>query len=614
MIKADFDTLKTSLEDILKDARSGRLQLPDFQRGWVWDDAGIRSLLASISQGFPVGAIMTLQTGGDVRFKPRPIEGVENAVDPENLLLDGQQRLTSIYQSCIRNQVIETRNAQNRAISRWYYLDMVRALEDINREEAIIGVPENKIVKDPRSKEIKLDLSSPEGEYASLHFPMNAIFDSDDWNMGFMDRWNHDPDKSRFWLKFQREIIQAFRKYHMPVISLKKETPKEAVCLVFEKVNTGGKKLDAFELLTAIYAADDFNLRDDWYGIKGDDSNLGRKNMLGKFDVLKNVASTDFLQVISLLHTLKIRQKERTEGKEGKQLSQVSGNRQAILNLPLTAYREWADAAREGFIRAAKFLTLQKIFWFKDIPYQTQVVPLAAILALLGDKWENDSVRQQLARWYWCGVLGELYGSAVESRFALDVQDVPTWIDGGSEPRTITDANFAPDRLDTLRTRQSAAYKGVNAVLMRQGGKDFKSGQPVEYTTYWDESIDIHHIFPQAWCQKIGKIEKERYDSIINKTPTASRTNRIIGGNAPSSYLEKLKGEYEIDTARMDEILTSHLIVPEHLRTDDFESFMAKRREDLLTLIEETMGKPIARNMEPDEDVGDLIEDEEMIV
>ena len=91
--KPDSTFVGHALDDLLKRARDGQVQLPDFQRGWVWDDEGLRSLLASISRSFPVGAVMTLQTGGEVRFKPRTIEGVPDAsfkVMPESLLLDGQ--------------------------------------------------------------------------------------------------------------------------------------------------------------------------------------------------------------------------------------------------------------------------------------------------------------------------------------------------------------------------------------------------------------------------------------------------------------------------------------------------------------------------------------------
>ena len=94
-----FKTNPVSLKELLDDAEAGKIQLPDFQRGWVWDDERIRGLLASVSRGFPVGAIMTLEAGGEIRLESRMIEGDEgkgvNAV--EAFLLDGQQRLTSLF-------------------------------------------------------------------------------------------------------------------------------------------------------------------------------------------------------------------------------------------------------------------------------------------------------------------------------------------------------------------------------------------------------------------------------------------------------------------------------------------------------------------------------------
>ena len=56
----------------------------------------------------------------------------------------------------------------------------------------------------------------------------------------------------------------------------------------------------------------------------------------------------------------------------------------------------------------------------------------------------NISVKQKLLRWYWSGVLGEVYGGASENRFAMDIQDVVSWVEGGDEPRTIRDAIFTP--------------------------------------------------------------------------------------------------------------------------------------------------------------------------
>ncbi len=71
-----FDSTKTELSKLLEEVVVGKIQLPDFQRGWVWDDEHIRSLLVSIGRSFPIGAIMLLETGGDARFQVRPVEGV----------------------------------------------------------------------------------------------------------------------------------------------------------------------------------------------------------------------------------------------------------------------------------------------------------------------------------------------------------------------------------------------------------------------------------------------------------------------------------------------------------------------------------------------------------
>jgi len=100
MIGASFDSSKTPLQELRGNANRGKLQLPDFQRDWIWDDDRIRNLLASVSVTFPIGAVMLLETGGDhVRFKPRPLAGTDGLTDipPERLILDGQQRLTSLY-------------------------------------------------------------------------------------------------------------------------------------------------------------------------------------------------------------------------------------------------------------------------------------------------------------------------------------------------------------------------------------------------------------------------------------------------------------------------------------------------------------------------------------
>ena len=598
-----FDSTKETLQDILKDIRTGKIQLPDFQRGWIWDDNHVRSLLASIAVSYPIGAVMLLETGNpDVRFRPRLVEGVElnPNKEPEWLILDGQQRLTSLFQALSLGKPVKTRDARGNPIERWYYLDISTALDlEADQEEAIVSVPADRKLRDFRG-EVKKDYSSTELECKSEMFPLRLVFDTaglTDWQMQFLKVEPEDiQGRLQKWNELVKNIVQRFQLYQVPLIKLFKPTPKEAVCQVFEKVNTGGVSLTVFELLTATYAADDYNLREDW---------AERKKKLLEEKVLKMTQSDDFLQAISLLSSRKRRMNALNEGIDPKKAPAITCKRKDLLRLTLEEYRLWADDIAEGFMRAARFMHSQRIFDARDLSYRTQLVPLAAIFTFLGNKADNDGVRSKIARWFWCGIFGELYGGAIETRFAKDVPEVIAWINEGSEPSTITDANFASNRLYTLRTRNSAAYKGLYALLIKNGGLDFRTGEEITIQMYFDDKIDIHHIFPQKYCKENG-IDPKRCDCIINKTGVSARTNRIIGGNPPNVYLEKIMKQAGINNERMDEILRSHVIDPKFLRENNFDEFFRKRESALLDRIERAMGKPISRESSPFEQLQEI--------
>ncbi|WP_072387061.1 DUF262 domain-containing protein [Hyphomicrobium sp. CS1BSMeth3] len=615
MAGATFKTNPYGLRELLQQCHKGTMQLPDFQRSWVWDEDRIKSLIASVSRSFPIGALMTLQTGG-VEFKPRPVEGAPadaRNTKPQSLLLDGQQRMTSLYQVSLRGKVVETITPKKKKVKRWFYIDIEKALDEaVNRDDAIVSVPEDKKVVPQFGRSVELDVTTREQEYKTLMFPVSEVFDWDDWQDGFDSYWKGDQNEEtrKLFRTFKKTVLENFKGYDVPVIALDAETSKEAVCVVFEKVNTGGKPLDAFELVTAMYAADGYELRRDWYGKEGE---LGREHRFAEHlrladaakGIIAEVSNTDFLHAVSLFYTRERRRAAEAAGKQGKDLPAVSGNRNALLNLPLEAYKKYQDQVEEGFKRAAKFLHLLHIYRVFDLPYQTQIVPLAAILADMGNAWEHEANRAKLVRWYWNGVFGELYGSAAETRIARDFMEVPTWLKGGPLPSTIEEATFRAERLKTMRMRLSAAYKGVNALLMKEGAQDFRSGQQFGHAMFFCENVDIHHIFPKAWCEA-RKIEPAVYDSIINKTPLAFRTNRIIGGRAPSAYLGKLENgddeTPEILPENLDGYVSSHLIDPALLRADEFEKFMKDRQARLLKLIEAATGKAAHRGETLDAD------------
>jgi hypothetical protein len=201
-----------------------------------------------------------------------------------------------------------------------------------------------------------------------------------------------------------------------------------------------------------------------------------------------------------------------------------------------------------------------------------------------------------------------MYGGANETRYANDVTGVIDWVDGGAEPDTVTRAYFQPTRLLSLQTRLSAAYKGVMALVLKVGAVDFISGTDMGFTNFTEQAVDIHHIFPKAYCE--GKYKREQWNSIVNKTPLTARTNRTVGGSAPSRYLKKIENEGHVTTKDLDGFIETHLIDVTDLRSDNFEGYYAKRAKALLTLIGNAMGKGIP-NLSSDEVIaafGDSLE------
>ena len=576
-----FDTQEPSLKDLLLNIESGETQLPDFQRGWVWDDNHIRALISSVSLAYPIGAIMILETGGDgVKFKPKPVKGVKDAENilPEELILDGQQRLTSLYLSLKSEDPVPTTTEKKQEIERFYYLDMQKCLNaEVDRYDAIISIPKNKKITSDFGRKVELDLTTQELEFKNEMFPLNIMFDLAryyEWTINYRAHHDHAPEKSEFLANFERNIFLIFQQYKVPVIKLTKETPKEAVCQVFENVNTGGVSLTVFELMTATFAADDFLLRKDWET---------RKEILNRHEVLKGVDESSFLTAITLLASYK---RHVASG------SAVGCKRKDVLRLTLEEYEDNVGEIVVGYMKAAKLLMGEKVFSQRDLPYQTQLIPLSVICAYLQDRFEEYFVKQKIIRWYWCGVLGELYGGANETRYALDISGIISWIDGGNEPPTVRDAVFSPGRLLTLQTRNSAAYKGIMALLMKSGSDDFISGDGIELTNYFGDGIDIHHIFPRTYCEN-NKYEKEKWNSIINKAPLSYRTNRILGGHEPSKYISAIENKHRVRPEDLDKFFESHLIEPTLIRNNDFQLFILDRSKKLLETIENAMGKTV---------------------
>lgn len=565
-----------SLSKVLERVHDGRIQLPDFQRGWTWDDQRIVSLLATVILNYPMGVVMTLQTGPDsaIRFKARALEGAPAGMQgrEQSLLLDGQQRITSLYRVLKSGAPVDTKDSRNNEIRRWYYVDIEKALTaGADIEDAIVSVPADR--KLTRNGRVLLDLSTTELECQAGMFPLRIALDDTEKTIWSNKYAGNEEHMLRQWGTFTTRVLNPISQYEVHIIGLGSDTDKEAVCRVFEKVNTGGVVLNTFELVTATYAVNDFELPKHWEDIT--------EELTTAAPMLEALQDTDFLQAVCLVATHQHRGTPVCKRKD-------------LLDLPLDWYTEWERPVVNALLWAGKFLADQGIVGKEFLPYRTQLAPLAAIRTVLGEDADTPEAQDKLLKWFWCGVFGEQYGGSLDSRLALDLQAVTEWIHDGVIPTSVRGASFNATRLETMSSRNSAAYTGVFARMVAQGCHDwYFLDRPLDTEMITDHSVGIGRVFPLPWCKRnrVGKAG----DSVLNKALYSGRVLQTIGSRAPSLYVQELERDAGVPRAAFDDALATQFVKAEHLRADAFDAFCAYRRDRLLGLISGT-GIPVIRD------------------
>lgn len=577
-----FDNTKELLSDFLEDIHWAKIQIPDLQRSFVWTDGQIMKLISSISQSFPIGAFLTLKTNetGAI-FKPRLLEGVElnNPPNPESIILDGQQRATTSYMCFRSGKPVLIRDKRTQKIQeRRYYIDICAALDmDVYMIDAILSFPASRIKK---GKHGCINCSTPEKEYEQMMFPVSEVFNFPAWRGEFQKHWNYDNDKLKLIEQFEIEIIKKFEHYQIAIIELKPGLSKMGVCQAFENANELATHLTFFDLTAAFFSGEDFSIRNHFEDISRE---------LYKFNVLQEIRNTDWLSAVTLVATYHRRQDVIQSGINVHQLPGVRCRAQ-FHNLSLQEYKTYSSQTLAGFKEAARFLHGLGVNEPIDIAHPVQLVTLAAIISVIG--LLNDYSRSKLERWWWSGCFSEKYSTWQNTISARDMLEIPAWIFSGDVPSLIESASFDGKRLLSVTKRHGTVFKALNALLRKHGAIDFSTGEELSSVKAFSDAIESHHVFPEAWCKK-QCIEADHYNCLVNRTPLRDRTNRFIGGRAPSEYLSKLIREQGISKARLDEILRSHLIEPETLWRDDFETFFVLRHRALLDLIAKAMGKSI---------------------
>ena len=500
----EFHTIPRPMLQLLAELDSGQLALPDFQRTFVWAPDETRELLVSMIRSFPAGNLLFLQ-GGDATFKARAAEGAPPLTGrPSHLVLDGQQRLTSLYQAIYG--VGDSR----------FFLDLGALLAGADVDQAV------KVF----SAERAAPLEKIEAQARTLLMPLTAVrdFGAARWRDDVVPR-RDDEDRERV-----RDLLRAIEyacidplvKYAFPVTMLPEATPLEAVCTIFETLNRTGRPLTPFELVSARAFAGGHSLYDLW------NSALERHPILGDFDVKPYY----LLQCIAL------------------RLG-VSCKRRFVISLPADDIARGWDSAVTSM---AAVLTLLRdecgVLTPKWLPYEPMLIPLATVWneveATTGPA--HGAMRSKLKRWFWCASFTGEYESSSATLAERDAPVLKSWLTGGDEPQAVRAFEWDPERWRTVTTRQQGLYRATIALTLLQRPRDFHTGAPLTPELIEAGKIDDHHLFPRAYLRSVGK--GDTVDSVLNHCLIDRATNIRISKQAPSAYLEEMRDRARPDPRR----------------------------------------------------------------
>jgi len=557
------DTNPRALKDLLAEINNRTTALPDFQRDFVWEPGATQELIVSIASNYPAGSILRVRDAKRV-FAAREFEGAP-ALDGAKhtfLVLDGQQRLTSLYQAFYG--VGEHR----------YFIDLGKLRDGSDFEESIFH--DRATTKRSRRRE---DFAVQAKE---LLLPLSVLRGG----AGGFGQWGRKvarglSNTERIALEdaldvIEEQWIRAIDDYHFPVVTLSDRTEPDALCTIFETLNRTGVKLSVFELLTARFWPLSINLRDLWNRAQAD------------HPIIEDFGVDPYY----VLQGISLASRQNPSCKRGD-----------VLNLAASDIEAWWGKVVAGLATGLEILRDDcKVMLPKWLPYQTMLPPLAAVLARSGSpkSAEAGAHREKLKRWFWCSVFGQAYESSPNSRSAKDVTELNSWLSGGDAPESVHALRFDPRALRDVTPRQRSVYRGVINLILGGGARDFHTQAVITGKLMAEQGIDDHHIFPSAYLERRGITSARVRDCVLNRTLIDRTTNQMINDRAPSDYLAEIRATPGFP---FEAILASHglpAVADSPLLGDDFEPFLAWRQEWLWREIQRVTGLVAASDLEAD--------------
>ena len=377
-----------TLRQLLNEIDSGASVLPDFQRDFVWDPAATQNLVISVASEFPAGSLLRVRDTQNA-FATRHFEGVTRNQRHTFLVLDGQQRLTSLYQAFYG--VGEYR----------FFIDLekIKDDEDLSNDGTFFFLRASR--RGVLQKETDIAVHASE-----RILPLSVIYGRE----GGFWKWESDVRKllppeqqNQFEIDIRQlhgKWVQRIEQYQFPVVTLNDSATSEALCTIFETLNKTGVKLSVFELLTARFWRFGINLREKW------DSATNQYPIFEDYEVDPYAV----LQAISLIVNLPASCKKRD-----------------VLNLSAENINHHWDFVLEKMAYGLQILRDDcKVMSRKWLPTSSMLGPLAAVLCISGAERGPDVAihRGYVRRWLWCSIFGQRYEAAANTRAEKDVNDI----------------------------------------------------------------------------------------------------------------------------------------------------------------------------------------------
>lgn len=506
-----------SIRKIIEKFSSGEIRIPSFQRGFVWDSEAIAFFIDSLFKGYPVGAILLWRTRERLlnerelgRFTlPEPSKDY-----PVDYVLDGQQRLTSIF------SVFQTELSPQED-SNWK--DIYYVMDDLNSPQDVQFLP----------------LSGDEVD-KSKHFPIDTLFDSVKYRKATECLNDH--------LKAKVDKLQEkFKEVTIPV-QLMETDDKNIVAIVFERINRAGIPLDLFQLLTAWSWSTDFDLQEKLNELAEELSEYGYDGLTDDHDLLMKCFS-------------------------GYILNNTSPS--AVMSLTGEQVRDNFNNIKNGLKSSIDFLQTQlNLYSLSYVPYPAMIVSLVKFFGSSNSSGQlyTDRQRTQLLRWFWRSCFSRRYSSDVNNAHQRDLSAMERL--RADEKYDIS--TFRCEIMPTFFTENQFNINTVNtktfiAMLASNLPVSFISGAKVDLTATLKQSSskEFHHIFPDKYLQRQGKKKREIYQ-LANFCFLNNADNQKIKDKSPKEYFSLINQE------RLHDILSSALC-PNDTASLAFEDFISKR-------------------------------------